>query len=391
MRPVLFVLEPLGLGKAWRALAIAEQLHALHPVVEPRFLAGPAAARLLRAAGRFPVVDELVPAVPDAAALAAEADAPGTLARAAERAGTRLAAGHALAALRTARALRPARVVVDGLFAAPPVLRRAGFEVDFVTDHFRDAPVADGVVRRCATLLARRAVVASTRLRFFAGEPSYLASPELRVWSRRYFRYSGPVSGLARLRVRECATLRDELGLGRRKLVVVAAGSAYGARLFEAALAAADAVASERDDVVVKPFPGCELALDDPRAGAPEELVRTLAIADAAVIGGGLSLLAECAGLRVPAVAVPLPGHPLQRRQVEYHAQRFGIARAAAPDAEAIAARLRELLDQPARWRPHDAPDADDQRRNAAFIADLIAEQLGRQRPAAPAAAAAQG
>lgn len=35
MRNVLFVTEPLGTGKAWRSLAIAEQLHALFPVVAP--------------------------------------------------------------------------------------------------------------------------------------------------------------------------------------------------------------------------------------------------------------------------------------------------------------------------------------------------------------------
>src|SRR5262245_42647237 len=64
MRNVLFVLEPLGTGKAWRTLAIAEQLKLLFPAIEPRFLAGPAAATLLRGAGLLHVDDTLSPILP---------------------------------------------------------------------------------------------------------------------------------------------------------------------------------------------------------------------------------------------------------------------------------------------------------------------------------------
>ncbi|MBL8844054.1 MAG: hypothetical protein JNL90_21195 [Planctomycetes bacterium] len=387
MRNVLFVTEPLGTGKAWRSLAIAEQLHALFPVVAPAFLCGPAAGTLLRAAGRFPVDDSLVAAVPQPADLvAAEAD-PASLARAAERAIHRHAASHAHAALRTAKALAAELVVVDSLFAAPPVLRRGGFDVAFLTDHFRDAPAERGFARAAATRMVRRAVVASSQLRFFLGEPSYLASPELRVWSRRWFRYSGPISGLARLSLRDCATLRDELGIGRKKLVVVATGSAFAAPLFEVALQGVGALAAARGDLVVRHFAGPELALDDGAAGPPAELLRWLAIADAAVVSGGLSLLAECAGLKLPTLALPLPGHPLQERHVDYHVQRFGVQRlpaGRAPSAAAIADAVRTLLEQPTATRPHDAPDGEEQRRNAAFIADLLADHLGRKRPAVP-------
>ncbi len=393
MRNVLFVTEPLGTGKAWRSLAIAEQLHSLFPVISPHFLAGPATGTLLRAACNFPVDDSLAAVVPDRAALASAERTPTALALAAEREVRRLAPAHAHAALRAAKALRAELVVVDSLFAAPPVLRRGGFDVVFLTDHFRDAPAENGLARAAATRMVRRAVVASTRLRFFLGEPSYLAQPELRVWSRRYFRYSGPVSGLARLHLRECTTLRDEVGLGKKKLVVVATGSAYAAPQFEAALSAVDVIAKERGDLVVRHFSGPELALDDGRAGPPAELCRWLAIADAAVVTGGLSLLAECAGLRLPTLALPIAGHPLQSRHVDYHAERFGVRRlsaeaaAAAPSIAVIADGLRELLAKPAVARPSGAPDADEQRRNAAFIADLLAEQLGRKRPTAPMAA----
>ncbi|MSR46292.1 MAG: hypothetical protein EXS13_04400 [Planctomycetes bacterium] len=396
MRNVLFVLEPLGTGKAWRSLAIAEQLAELFPAIAPHFLAGPAAARLLRAAGRFPVDDGLTPIVPDAATMAAAASTPAAPALAADATARRLAPRHALAAVRAAKALSAELVVVDGLFAAAPMLARARFQVALLVDHLQDAPATDGIFRRAAARMARRAVVASSRLRFFLGEPSYLASPELRVWSRRYFRYSGPISGLARLNVRQCATLRDELGLGRRKLVVVAAGSAYDAVRFEAALQAADAVAHERGDLIVKHCASPELDVADDRAIPAAELCQWLAIADAAVIGGGLSLLTECAGLRVPTLALPLPGHPRQAQDVDYFAERFGVRRLSPPmgagtrartrdeEVAAIGDALRTLLAKPDAHRPHNAPDADDQRRNAAFIADLLAEQLGRRRPAAP-------
>jgi UDP:flavonoid glycosyltransferase YjiC (YdhE family) len=388
MSNVLFVLEPLATGKAWRALAIAEQLAQLFPTAAPHFLAGPAAAQLLRAAGRFPVDDGLAPIVPDAATVAAAAGDATALARAAESAARRLAPRHALAALRAAKALDAKLVVIDSLFAAAPVVRRGGFDVAFLCDHLHDAPCSDGVARRAAAKLLRRAVVASTRLRFFVGEPGYLASPELRVWSRRWFRYAGPISGLARLRMSECSTLRDELGLERKRLLVVAAGGAFAARQLETMVLAADALAAERRDVVVKPFASPELALDDARAGAPAELCRWLAIADVALVGGGLSLLSECAGLRVPTLALPLPGHPLQARQVDWFAGRFGVrrlppaTRTREQEIAAIVDALRLLLTKGDAHRPHDAPDCEAQRRNAAFVADLLAEQMGRARPA---------
>jgi len=385
MRNVLFVLEPLGTGKAWRELAIAEQLRALFPAVTPHFLANPAAAALLRASGDFPVEDTLAPILPDAASVARGDD--GTLARARAAARRRLAPVHAREALRAARALRAELVVVDGLFSAPPVLKRAGFDVAFVTDHLRDAEADGRGVRRAGAALLRRAVVATTSLRFFVGEPSYLASPELRVWSRRWFRYTGPISALARLNVRECATLRDDLGLGRKKLVVVAGGSAFAAPSLTNALAGAQDLASAREDVVVRAFLGPELALDGAEARGRtlspplHDLPRHLAIADACVVGGGVSLLSECAGLRVPTLALPLQGDPLLRRHLDYFAHRFGIETVEAPTAESVASRLDELLAHPEAHRPHDAPDAEAQRRNADFVADLLAERLGRRRP----------
>jgi len=388
MRNVLFVLEPIGTGKAWRALAIAEQLHELFPAIAPHFLANPAAAVLLRAAGSFPVEDTLTPILPDAATIERGDDE--ALARALERARRRLAPSHAREALRVAQTLHAELVVVDGLFAAPPVLKRAGFAVAFLTDRFDDEPTGSRF-RRASAALLQRAVVATTRLRFFIGEPSYLASPELRVWSRKFFRYTGPIAALARLRLRECATLRDDLGLGAKRLVVVATGSAFAGPHLARALEGVQSAAAGRADVVVKTFFGTELALTAGAAEAgdaapPAELPRYLAIADTAVVSGGLSLLSECAGLRVPTLTLPLRGDPLQARRADYFAHRFGVTRLDEPRDEpfrvdAVAAKVRALLDEPERHRPHDAPDADEHHRNAGFVADLLAEALGRRRP----------
>jgi UDP:flavonoid glycosyltransferase YjiC (YdhE family) len=379
MRNVLFVLEPLGTGKAWRTLAIAEQLKLLFPAIEPRFLAGPAAATLLRGAGSFQVDDTLAPILPPRAA----AQGGDSLAALAEREARRLGPTHAREALRVARACQAGLVVVDGLLAAPPVLARGGFEVALLVDHLLDAQAETGLARRAAAALLRRALVASTKLRFFLGEPGWLASPELRVWSRRFFRYTGLISGLSRLSVREQASLRDDLGLGRKKLLVVAAGCGFAAGAFEGAIAAADLLMKERGDVVVELFGGPELSVDDSRARKPSELVAHLAIADAAIVPGGVSLLAECAGLGVPTLALPLPGSAREKRQVDFFAERHGVRRVEDGSLEpaAIAAAARPLLERPEAHRPRGADDADAQRRNSDFVADLLAEALGRRRP----------
>jgi hypothetical protein len=304
MRNVLFVLEPLGTGKAWRELAIAEQLRRLFPAISPHFLANPAAAELLRASGEFPVDDTLEPILPDAASVARR-----DTGQLAARAPPRAAASRppTREAVRAARALRAGSSSSTALLGAA-ALKRAGFDVAFVTDHLRDAEVdGGGSARRRGAAATRRRLTSS--LRFFVGEPSYLASPELRVWSRRFFRYTGPISALARLNLRECATLRDDLGLGRKKLLVVAGGSAFAAPSLTAALEGAQALAAERGDVVVRAFLGPELAVEVGEARGTtlspplHELPRHLAIADACVVGGGVSLLSECAGLRVPTLA----------------------------------------------------------------------------------------
>jgi UDP:flavonoid glycosyltransferase YjiC (YdhE family) len=382
LRNVLFVLEPLGTGKVGRSLAIAEQLQTLFPAISPHFLAAPSSAALLRAATtQFPVDDSLTPVQPPRGA-------PLALARAKES--RRLGPRHAQQALRAAKAIGAEMVVVDGLFSAPPLLRRAKLDVVFLCDHLLDATPGRGLAAltwRAAASLLRRSVVASTSLRFFVGEPSHLASPELRVWSRRYFRYCGPISGLARLDVRDAATLRDDLGLTRKKLVVVAAGSAFDAALFEEAIAAADLVARERSDgiqrsdVIFKLFGGPELSVDDARVGPAHEFTRWLAIADAAVVPAGLSLLSECAGARVPTLALPLAGDPLAQRRADHFEQRFGVRQLAGANAASIAAELRALLERPDAHRPHDFPGPEQQKRNADYVADLIAERLGRRRP----------
>jgi hypothetical protein len=382
MRNVLFVLDPLGTGKAWRSLAIAEQLHRLFPALSIHFLAGPAAAALLRSAAPFPVEDTLRPILPAPATIEREDPAEGALAEEAAAARRRLAPVHAREALRVARALAAELVVVDGLFAAPATLHRARFDVALLLDHLLDAEPRPGAFARAGAALLRRGLVAATSLRFFVGEPSYLASPELRVWSRRFFRYTGPISALARLDVRACAALRDDLGIGSRKLVVVAVGNAFASATIRPAVAAARALAAERRDVVVRVHSSPELGLEGADCGAPHELPQMLAIADAAVISGGLSLLNECAGLRVPTLALPLPGSPREARQCAYFAERFGVGTIdGTPSREGILSALRELVTQPDARRPHDAPDADEQRRNGDFVADLLADRLGRKRP----------
>ena len=118
-------------------------------------------------------------------------------------------------------------------------MRRAGYPVTYFTDDLLECEAESGLVRAMSASMLRRSIVASTRMRFFVGEPSHLASPELRVWARRYFRFTGALSGLSRFRPRPSpACLASHRARRAASRWYAAGGSGFAAPVFERALEA---------------------------------------------------------------------------------------------------------------------------------------------------------
>lgn len=388
MRSVLFVVDSMGTGKVYRCLAIAEVLRKLFPAIEPHFLAGGTAAKLLVEAGRYPVHTGLSCVSPGTIR---DPGQTGNDALPRERERRRLAPRQAAETLACATKLHAERVVIDGLPGIPPVLRRARLPVTFLTDELEEANAARGGIARWRAGWTRRATVGGSDQRFFVGEQAYLATPELREWARRFYRFSGPISGLARLHRRACASLRDDLGVRTSQLLTVAGGGArHGSARLQQALDVCDDLVCDRPDltVLVVAGPGFEA----PPAGERRltravvpELYRYLAVSDACVQLGGLTGLSECAGLGLPTVHLPAAGDFRQLQAGRYFAGRHGV-KLLEPDQQrpaALRASIEQLLEGEPLAGPVPFDSAEDQRRSAHYVADLIAEALGRRRPGA--------
>jgi hypothetical protein len=394
MRSVLFVVDSMGTGKVYRTLAIAEILHKLYPAIRIRFLTGGTAAELLEAADRFPVDARLTTAPPITIGdpSSAENDAGAVL-----RLRRRLGPMQARNIVAVAREVGAERVIVDGLFHAPPKLRSAGIPVTFLTDQLLEAEAARGTLPRVQAGLLRRAVVGSSDQRFFLGEPSYLGTPELRVWARRYFRFAGPISGLARLHRKECASLRDDLGIRTPRLLVVSGGGLTTCpEPLGAALESSQELLERRRDWSVLFVAGS--AFEAParadrlltRSLEPE-LYRLFAVADAALVLGGLTGLVESVGLGLPTLFLPTPGVIENLWHGRYFAGRHGtrLLAPAEQTKEAIDAALAAVLDAPPPGDAQPFDTVEEQRRSAHYVADLIAEILGRRRPGSQSPTAA--
>jgi pimeloyl-ACP methyl ester carboxylesterase/predicted glycosyltransferase len=398
-RRALYVSSPIGLGHAWRDVAIADQLRRRVPDLEIQWLAQSPVTEVLERRG-----ETIHPASAELASESAHFDR--------EAGEHRL---HAFEALRRMDEILCANFMVfhdvvseetfdlwigdeawdiDHFLHENPELKTAAYA--WLTDFVGFLPLPAGGEREALLTADCNAEMIEHIERFprvrdravFVGDPEDIVPgafgpglPGIRAWAERHYDFCGYIPAANPASILDRARLRAQLGWeeGETVCVVAVGGTGVGApllrRVIEALPAMRERVPDLRMIAVAGPrIDACEL----PRGAGLEvrgyvhELHHELSACDVAVVQGGLTTTMELVRARRPFVSVPLADHFEQRLHVRHRLERHG-ARAsidyidATPDS--LAETVARVLATPVDYRPIPADGAD---RAAALIADLL-------------------
>jgi pimeloyl-ACP methyl ester carboxylesterase len=397
-RRALLVSSPIGLGHAWRDVAVARALRRLVPDLEVQWLAQPPLTTLLAECG------ELVhPASAELALEASHVDGE--------------AGVHELHAFRMLRRLDEifcaSFMVFHDVVSQEPFdlwIADEAWELDYflhenpelktapfvwLTDFVGVVPMAEGGEHEAFLAADHNAQMVEHVARhphvrdrsIFVGEPEDVLEaplgpslPGIREWTERHFRFAGYVTGFERAEIADRAALRAELGWGDDETVCVVAAGGSGAgthlleRVVEAYPEAKERIPGLRMVVVAGPRIDPALLAHDgiETHGYVHRLYRHLAACDVAVCHGGLSTTMELTAAQRPFLYFPLRGHFEQNHHVAFRLERHGAGRQmdfAADGPVEIAAALAEEAVRRPRYRPVDDGGAV---RAAGLIAELL-------------------
>ena len=394
----LLVSSPIGLGHAWRDVAIADELRRQVPGLDVQWLAQEPVTTVLRARG-----ESIHPASADLASEAAHID--------------REAGEHDLHAFQAIR--RMDEILCANFMVFDDLVREEQFDVwigdeAWELDHFlhenpelKTAPYvwlsdfvgflpmpAGGEHEAFLTadfnadmieLIERFPSVRDRSI--FVGEPGDVVPetfgpglPEIRAWTERHYRFSGYIPGFDPATPAEVAETRAELGVGDDPLCVISVGgSGVGGALLRRVIEAVPyareqlpnlrvlAVAGPRIDPATLPqAEGVEVR------GYVHELYRYLAACDVAVVQGGLTTTMELVAANRPFISIPLASHFEQRFHVRHRLDRYGATEwmdYEGTTPEQLAAAIVRIADTAPAYRPIEPGGA---ARAAAMIAELL-------------------
>jgi len=399
----LLVSSPIGLGHAWRDVAIARELRRQVPGLEVEWLAQPPLTTLLAACG-----EKVHPASAELAAEAKHVDA--------ESGQHRL---HAFNMLRRMDEILCANFMVfhdvvsnehfdvwiadegwevDHFLHEHPELKTSPYV--WMSDFVGYLPMPSGREREAmltadynAEVLEHIADHPGVRdVSIFIGDPQDVVResfgpglPFIPEWTAEHFQFAGYVLPFDPRERTDIAAIRRELGYDTDRPLVVASagGSAVGVHLLHRI---ADAFQILRPDV-----PDAQLLLvGGPRidpsefpaapgmtvTGYVHDLSRTLACCDLAVVQGGLSTTMELVANRRPFIYVPLRDHFEQNFHVANRLRRYGAPPPTQFDdatPERLAQQMRERLSADVAYEPVESGGA---ARAASLIAPLFAQRL---------------
>ena len=398
-RRALYVSSPIGLGHAWRDVAIARELRRLHPGLEIDWLAQDPVTRVLEDCG-----ERIHPA---SALLASES-----------RHMTAESRDHELNCFEAWRRMDEILLAnfmvfhdlvrdepydlwigdeaweLDYYLHENPELKTAAY--CFLTDFVGWLPLPEGGEREAFLTADYNAEMIGHIERFprvrdravFVGNPDDVVPhsfgdglPRIRPWVEEHFDFSGYVAAPDAGLPGDREALRAELGFGpgERVCLVTVGGSGVGggllARVVDSFPEARRLVPELRMIVVCGPridpeslpaSEGLEVVSYVPR------LSRHLAACDVAVVQGGLTTCMELAAARRPFLYFPLRRHCEQQLHVRHRLDRYRAGRALDYDAatpESIAAEIAAALSE----HPDPAPVEQD---GATRAAELIAALL---------------
>ena len=397
-RRALLLSSPIGLGHAWRDVAIARELRRIAPDVEVHWLAQQPLTTLLEACGEI-----VHPASADLAPEAKHVDAE--------------AGEHALHAFQMLRRLDEIFcanfMVFHDLVSAEPFdvwIGDEAWELDYflhenpelktapyvwLTDFVGIVPMPEGGEREAFLAADHNAqmvehVARRPHLRdrsIFIGDREDIVDaplgpglPRIPEWTQRHFRFAGYITGFDPGEIANRDALRSELGFeADEKICVVAAGgSGAGMHLLERAIAAfpkaKERVPELRMVVVAGPSIDPRLLAHDgvETHGYVHRLYRHLAACDVAVCHGGLSTTMELTAAQRPFLYFPLRGHFEQNHHVAHRLDRHGAGRRMSFTTDGpseLADAIVEELGRAPRYRA--VPD-DGAARAAAIVAELL-------------------
>jgi pimeloyl-ACP methyl ester carboxylesterase/predicted glycosyltransferase len=350
-RRALFVCSPIGLGHAWRDVAIADQLRRRVPDLEIQWLAQSPVTNVLERRG------ELIH--PASASLASES---GHF--------DREAGEHELNAFEALRRMDEILCAnfmvfddvvsedtfdlwigdeawdVDHFLHENPESKTAAYA--WLTDFVGFLPLPEGGAREAELTADYNAEMIEHVERFprirdraiFVGEAADIVPgtfgpglPEIRAWTERHYDFCGyiPAPELASAPDRE--TLRTQLGWGSAETICVVAvgGTAVGAPLLERVVGALPAIRERIPDLRMIAVAGPRIEPDSLPAspglelhGYVHALHRQLAACDVAIVQGGLTTGMELIAAGTPFVSIPLGRHFEQRLHVRHRLERYG-------------------------------------------------------------------
>jgi pimeloyl-ACP methyl ester carboxylesterase/UDP:flavonoid glycosyltransferase YjiC (YdhE family) len=398
-RRALLVSSPIGLGHAWRDVAIARELRRLTPELEIHWLAQAPVTTLLNACG-----ETVHPASRQLASEAAAVDAE--------------AGDHELHAFQMLRRLDEIFcanfMVFHDLVQEQPFdlwIADEAWEVDYflhenpelktapyvwLTDFVGIVPTPDGGEREAFLAADWNAqmvehVARNPRLRdrsIFIGDPDDIVPhrlgpdlPSIREWTEEHFEFVGYITEFEPTEIADRDALRAALGYGSDEKVclVAAGGSAVGIHLLRRAVAALPEAKQRVPELrmVVVSGPRIDPATIPARHGVEthgyvHRLYRHLAACDVAICHGGLSTTMELTAAGRPFLYFPLRNHFEQNYHVAHRLDRHDAGRrmnfqSDGPDE--LASALEAELGRDPEYRPVNSGGA---ARAAALVAELL-------------------
>jgi pimeloyl-ACP methyl ester carboxylesterase/predicted glycosyltransferase len=400
IRRALFVSSPIGLGHAWRDVAIARELRATVPDLQIDWLAQEPVTRVLEAEGEriHPASDELAREAPhiDAEAHGHELD----VFRAYRRMDEILLANFMLFHDVVEQESYDVWIgdeawEIDYFLHENPECKRAAYV--WLSDFVGFLPMEEGGEREAFLTADYNAEMLEHVERFprirdrsiLIGEPDDIVPdafgpdlPGIRAWTEEHFTFTGYVPAHdAAVSAVDRDAVRAELGYGpdERICIATAGGSAAGEamlrRVIDAHPAAAQRVPGLRTVVVAGPripvdvlpsVAGVEVV------GYVHDLSRRLAACDVAVVHGGLATTMELVAARRPFLYFPLKRHFEQQRHVRHRLEHHRAGRCMDFDSSPPEVVADAIADEIVRGADPVPIRGGGARRAAALIAELL-------------------